>query len=90
MEDIPDVYTGKYDKNCILICMDEISRQMIGKMREPFPAGCGRLKKLITVDFPHAKKSFWLWVISIPWSVGRAEACPQRRPAWGENRMDRS
>ena len=29
MEDILDVYTRKYDKNCILICMDESPKQLI-------------------------------------------------------------
>jgi transposase len=99
MEDILDVYTGKYDENRVLICMDEVPRQLIGEARKPVPAGSGRIarydteykrngtceifmfaaplqgwrraevterrtgldwarqvKKLITVDFPHAKK----------------------------------
>ena len=29
MEDILDVYTEKYDENCILVCMDEVPRQLI-------------------------------------------------------------
>jgi len=99
MEDILDVYTRKYDENCILVCMDEVPRQLIGEKRIPIPAGRGKIarydteykrngtceifmfaaplkgwrraevmehrtgldwaqqiKKLITVDFPHAKK----------------------------------
>jgi hypothetical protein len=99
MEDILDVYARKYDENCVLICMDEVPRQLIGETREPVPAGRGKaarydteykrngtcevfmfaaplknwrraevterrtrldwaqqVKKLITVDFPHAKK----------------------------------
>jgi len=99
MEDILDVYTGKYDDNRVLICMDEVPRQLIGETRIPVPAGRGRtarydteykrngiceifmfvapliswrraevterrtsvdwarqIKKLITVDFPNAKK----------------------------------
>jgi hypothetical protein len=43
MEDILDVYTGKYDENCILICMDEVPRQLIGEVRKPIPAGCGKI-----------------------------------------------
>jgi len=99
MEDILDVYTGKYDENRVLICMDEVPRQLIGETRKPVLAGRGKtarydteykrngtcvifmftaplqnwrraevterrtsldwarqIKKLITVDFPHAKK----------------------------------
>jgi hypothetical protein len=99
MEDILDVYTGKYDENRVLICMDEVPRQLIGETREPVSGGRGKIahydteykrngtceifmfaaplkgwrraevteqrtrldwanqiKKLITVDFPNAKK----------------------------------
>ena len=99
MEDILDVYTRKYDENCVLVCMDEVPRQLIGETRVPVPEGRGKIarydteykrngtceifmftaplegwrraevteqrtrldwanqiKKLITVDFPHAKK----------------------------------
>jgi len=99
MEDILDVYTRKYEEECVLVCMDEVPRQLIDETRKPVPAGCGKLarydteykrngtceifmlaaplrnwrraevtehrtridwalqiKKLITVDFPDAKK----------------------------------
>jgi len=99
MEDILDIYAGEYDENCLLTCMGEVPRQLIGETREPVPAGRGKaarydteykrngtceifmfaaplkgwrraevmehrtgldwaqqIKKLITVDFPHAKK----------------------------------
>jgi hypothetical protein len=43
MEDILDVYTGKYDENCILICMDEAPRQLIGETRKPVPVERGKI-----------------------------------------------
>jgi len=42
MEDILDVYTRKYDKNCVLICMDEVPKQLIDEVRSPIPAGRGK------------------------------------------------
>jgi len=33
MKDLLDVYTRKYDENCILVCMDEVPRQLIGEKR---------------------------------------------------------
>jgi hypothetical protein len=42
MEDILDVYTRKYDEKCILVCMDEIPRQLIGEKRKPLPGKPGR------------------------------------------------
>jgi len=48
MEDILDVYTRKYDENCILICMDEVPRQLIGETRKPVPAGRGNIARYDT------------------------------------------
>ena len=48
MEDILDVYTREYDENTILMCQDELSRQLIGETREPVPAGCGKIARYDT------------------------------------------
>jgi hypothetical protein len=99
MEDILDVYTRKYDENTVLVCMDEVPRQLIGETRLPIPGSTGKpecydteykrngtcnifmftspligrreavvterrtridwahqIKKLVTVDYPDAKK----------------------------------
>ena len=48
MEDILDVYTREYDENTILICQDEVSRQLIGETRKPVPAGCGKIARYDT------------------------------------------
>ena len=42
MEDILDVYVRKYDEKCILICMDEFPRQLIGETRIPIPCKGGK------------------------------------------------
>ena len=48
MEDILDVYTGKYDENSVLICMDEVPRQLIGETRKPVPSGRGKIARYDT------------------------------------------
>ena len=48
MEDILDVYTRKYDENCVLICMDEVPRQLIEETRKPVPAGRGKIIRFNT------------------------------------------
>jgi transposase len=48
MEDILDVYTRNYDENCVLVCMDEVPRQLIGEVREPLPAGRGKIARYDT------------------------------------------
>jgi transposase len=42
MEDILDVYTRKYDKDTVLICMDEVPKQLIAEVRTPIPAKPGK------------------------------------------------
>jgi transposase len=42
MEDILDVYTRKYDKKRPLVCIDEVSRQLIGEKRMPVPVARGK------------------------------------------------
>jgi hypothetical protein len=42
MEDILDVYTRKYDKKRPLVCIDEVSRQLIGEVRAPVPVAQGK------------------------------------------------
>jgi len=99
MEDILDVYTRKYDKDTVLVCMDEVPKQLIEETRTSIPAKRGKIacfdteykrngtcvifmfsaplkgwrraevteqrtridfahqiKKLVTIDFPTAKK----------------------------------
>jgi hypothetical protein len=48
MEDILDVYARNYDENCILVCMDEVPRQLIGETRKPVPAGRGKIARYDT------------------------------------------
>jgi transposase len=48
MEDILDVYTRNSDGSSVLICEDEVPRQLIGETRKPVPAGCGRIARYDT------------------------------------------
>jgi len=48
MEDILDVYTRKYDENSILVCMDEVPRQLIEETRKPVPAERGKIARYDT------------------------------------------
>ena len=43
MEDILDTYTRKYDKNHVLVCMDESPRQLIEETRIPIAMKPGRI-----------------------------------------------
>ena len=44
MEDILDVYQRPYDPACPLVCMDESNKQLSREVRQPIPAGPGRIK----------------------------------------------
>jgi hypothetical protein len=41
MEDVLDLYTRPYDKNCPVICLDETTRQLIGEITAPMPVRKG-------------------------------------------------
>jgi len=48
MEDILDVYTGKYNEKRILVCMDEVPKQLIGEVRTPIPCKKGKVARYDT------------------------------------------
>jgi hypothetical protein len=45
MEDVLDVYTRPYDRDCPLVCMDETSKQQIMEVREPIACEPGRQRR---------------------------------------------
>jgi len=48
MEDILDVYTGKYNEKRILVCMDEVPKQLIGEVRLSISASKGKAARYDT------------------------------------------
>lgn len=42
MEDVLDVYQRPYDPDCPVVCMDEMSRQLLKQVYDPIPAKPGR------------------------------------------------
>ena len=48
MEDILDVYTGKYNEKRVLVCMDEVPKQLIGEVRLPISGSKGKTNRYDT------------------------------------------
>jgi len=44
MEDVLEVYTRPYDPKRPQVCMDELSKQLVGETRTPLPAAPGKLE----------------------------------------------
>lgn len=42
MEDVLDVYTRPYDPKRPVVCMDEVSKQLVDEVRTPLPPAAGR------------------------------------------------
>ncbi len=42
MEEVLEVYTRPYDPRCPLVCMDELSKQLLGEVRQPLPMRAGQ------------------------------------------------
>ena len=45
MEGVLEVYNRPYDETRPLVCLDEASKQLIGKVAQPLPAAPGRLER---------------------------------------------
>jgi len=45
MEDILEVYQRPYDPSCPVVCMDEMSKQLIEETRVPRPVSLGNPQK---------------------------------------------
>jgi transposase len=61
MEDILGVYTRPYDPLRPLVCLDEVSKQLIGETRSPRPAGPG---KPVRYDYEYERRgtaNLFLW-----------------------------
>jgi transposase len=77
MEDILDVYTRKYDESCILVCMDEVPRQLIGETRVPVPQGRGKINRYDTEYKRNGTCEIFMFAAPLKgWR--RAEAMEQR------------
>src|SRR5277367_3936617 len=45
MEDVLEVYQRPYDPKRPQVCVDELSKQLIGEVREPLPPECGQVQR---------------------------------------------
>lgn len=52
MEDVLDVYTRPYDPQYPQVCMDEVSKQLVGDVRPPLAMAPGRLER---VDYEYER-----------------------------------
>ncbi len=53
MEDVLEVYTRPYDPKRPQVCMDEVSKQLLGDTRQPLPTRPGRGKR---VDYEYERR----------------------------------
>jgi DDE superfamily endonuclease len=53
MEDVLEVYHRPYDAKRPLVCLDEASRQLIGEVVQPIPAGPGQPERF---DYEYVRK----------------------------------
>jgi hypothetical protein len=52
MEDVLDVYTRPHDPDMPLVCLDEISKQLVSETRTPVPMKPGQPER---VDYEYAR-----------------------------------
>lgn len=53
MEDVLEVYKRPHDPQRPVVCLDEVSKQLVGETRTPIPPGVGRPRR---VDYEYERK----------------------------------
>jgi hypothetical protein len=79
MEDVLDVYHRPYDEKRPLVCLDEASKQLIGEVIEPIPAGPGQPERFDYEYTRHGTAN--LFMVSMPLLGWRAVHVTERRTA---------
>ena len=79
MEDVLDVYHRPYDEKRPLVCLDEASKQLIGEVIEPIPAGPGQPERFDSEYTRNGTAN--LFMISEPLLGWRAVKVTDRRTA---------
>ena len=79
MEDVLEVYHRPYDEKRPLVCIDEASKQLVGEVTEPIPAGPGQPERF---DYEYTRNGTAnLFMISEPLLGWRAAHVTERRTA---------
>jgi hypothetical protein len=64
MEDVPEVYHRPFDRKRPLVCLDEASKQLVGEVIEPIPAGPGQPERYDYEYTRHGTAN--LFMVSMP------------------------
>ncbi len=79
MEDVLEVYHRPYDPKRPLVCLDEASKQLVGEVVEPIPAGPGQPERF---DYEYTRNGTAnLFMISEPLAGWRHVEVTERRTA---------
>ncbi len=79
MEDVLDVYHRPYDAQRPLVCLDEASKQLVGEVAQPIPAGPGQPERF---DYEYVRNGTAnLFMVSEPLLGWRAVHVTERRTA---------
>jgi hypothetical protein len=79
MEDVLDVYHRPIDPKRPLICLDEASKQLLGEVAQPVPAGPGRPER---IDYEYTRNvTANLFMVSEPLTGWRHVEVTERRTA---------
>lgn len=70
MEDVLDVYTRPYDPKRPLVCMDEVSKQLVSEVRTPLPPSPGHPERY---DFEYERQGTCNLFLFYEPLVGRRE-----------------
>jgi hypothetical protein len=79
MEDVLEVYTRPYDPTRPVVCLDEISKQLVAEIRSPWPAEPGQPAR---VDYEYERRGTAnLFLVSEPLTGQRHVTVTEQRTA---------
>lgn len=79
MEDVLEVYTRPYDPRRPQVCLDEASKQLIGKVQTPLPMGPGQPER---IDYEYERRGTAnLFMVFEPLAGRRRVTVTERRTA---------
>lgn len=84
MEDVLEVYQRPYDSKRPVVCMDELSKQLIKEARQPIPAYAKRIEKYDTEYERNGVANLFLYIEPLKAKFATTVTTQRTKPDWAK------
>ena len=84
MEDVLEVYQRPYDPKRPVVCMDELSKQLIKETRQPIPASAKRVEKYDTEYERNGVANIFLYIEPLKAKFMTKVTAQRTKPDWAQ------